>query len=74
MFELAFRASFFDLTGSDMIGGREKNLSVGRNGYLSQKFRLMTNLIKVPGVDRPGGECDDKDLSIFSMRAERLLD
>jgi len=72
-FELAFRASFVDLTDQDVIGGREKNLSVGLNWYLNKRMRLMTNLVKVLDVDRPGSEFDGQDPLIFSLRAQWVL-
>lgn len=72
-FELAFRASYVDLTDQDVIGGKEKNLSIGLNWYLNRRFRIMTNLIKVLDVDRPGSEFDGQDPLIFSLRAQWVL-
>jgi len=72
-FELAFRASYVDLTDKDVIGGEESNLSLGFNWYLNYKLRLMTNVIKVLDVDRPGSEFDGQDPLIFSLRAQWLL-
>ena len=72
-FELAFRASYVDLTDKDVIGGEESNLSLGFNWYLNYKLRLMTNLIKVLDVDRPGSKYDGLDPLIFSMRAQWLI-
>ena len=69
-FELAFRASLVDLTDQDVIGGREKNLSIGLNWYLNQRIRFMANLVKVLDVDRPGSEYDGQDPLIFSLRAQ----
>jgi phosphate-selective porin OprO/OprP len=71
--ELAVRASYVDLTDQDVIGGREKNLSIGLNWYLNDRIRLMTNLIKVLDVDRPGSEYDGQSPLIFSLRAQWVL-
>jgi len=72
-FELAFRASYVDLTDKDVIGGKESNLSLGFNWYLNNKLRLMTNVIKVLDVDRPGSEYDGQDPLIFALRAQWLI-
>lgn len=71
--EVAVRASYVDLTDKDIIGGREKNLSVGLNWYLNNQFRLMTNLVKVFDVDRPGSEYDNLNPLIFSLRVQWVL-
>jgi phosphate-selective porin OprO/OprP len=67
------RASYVDLTDQNVIGGREKNLSIGLNWYLNDRIRLMTNLIKVLDVDRPGSEYDGQSPLIFSLRAQWVL-
>ena len=72
-FELAFRASYADLTDKDIIGGRESNLSFGVNWYLTEKIRLMANMIKVLDVDRPGSEYDGLDPMIYAMRVQWLI-
>ena len=72
-FELAFRASYADLTDKDIIGGRESNLSLGLNWYLNEKLRLMGNIIKVLDVDRPGSEYDGLDPMIYALRAQWLI-
>jgi phosphate-selective porin OprO/OprP len=72
-FELALRASYVDLTDRNVIGGKEKNLSIGLNWYLNQHVRLMANLVKVLDVDRPGSEYDGRDPLIFSLRAQWVL-
>jgi phosphate-selective porin OprO/OprP len=71
--ELAIRASYVDLTDQDVIGGKQKNLSLGLNWYLNQRIRLMTNLVKVLDVDRPGSEYDGQDPLIFSLRVQWVL-
>jgi len=69
-FELAVRASYVDLTDNDIIGGEESNVSVGLNWYLNEQFRVMTNLVKVFDVKRPGSEYDGVDPLIFSLRLQ----
>jgi len=71
--ELAFRASYTDLTDKDIIGGRESNLSLGLNWYLNEKFRLMANVIKVLDVDRPGSVYDGLNPLIFALRTQWLI-
>jgi len=73
-FELAFRASWVDLSDKDVIGGEETNLSLGFNWYLNYNLRLMTNVIKVLDVKRPGSEYDGQNPLIFALRAQWLID
>jgi phosphate-selective porin OprO/OprP len=73
-FELAFRASSIDLTDRDVIGGKEANLSLGLNWYLNDRIRLMSNLIKVLDVERPGSEYDGQDPLILSLRLQWVLE
>jgi len=73
-FELAFRASWVDLSDKDVIGGEETNLSLGFNWYLNYNLRLMTNVIKVLDVKRPGSEYDGQDPLIFALRVQWLID
>jgi len=72
-FELAFRASYTDLTDKEIIGGRESNVSLGLNWYLNEKFRVMANVVKVIDVDRPGSEYDGLDPLIFALRTQWLI-
>lgn len=72
-FEVAFRASYADLTDKDIIGGKESNLSLGINWYLNEKLRLMANVIKVMDVDRPGSIYDGLNPLIFALRAQWLI-
>jgi phosphate-selective porin OprO/OprP len=73
-FELAFRASYVDLSDKDVIGGKESNLSLGFNWYLNYNLRLMINVIKVLDVKRPGSEYDGMNPLIFALRAQWLID
>lgn len=72
-FELAFRASYVDLTDKDIIGGEESNLSLGFNWYLNYKLRLMTNVVKVLDVKRPGSDYDGQSPLIFAIRAQWVM-
>jgi len=71
--ELAFRASYVDLTDGDVIGGEESNLSLGFNWYLNYKLRLMANVVKVLDVKRPGSEYDGQSPLVFALRAQWLM-
>lgn len=72
-FEVAARASYVDLTSRDLIGGKESNISLGFNWYLNEKIRVMSNLTKVLGVDRPGNEFDRQSPLILSVRLQWLI-
>ncbi len=72
-FELAFRASYVDLTDKDVTGGQESNLSLGFNWYLNYKLRLMANVVKVLDVKRPGSEYDGQSPLVFALRAQWLM-
>ena len=69
-FELAARFSYVDLSDQDVIGGQQSNLSLGLNWYLNPGFRVMTNLIKVLDVKRPGSDYDGQNPLIFSLRVQ----
>lgn len=69
-FVLAARISYVDLTDEDIIGGQQSNISMGLNWYLNPSVRLMTNLIKVLDVKRPGSAFDGEDPLIFSLRLQ----
>lgn len=72
--ELAARVSYVDLTDKDITGGTESNISLGLNWYLNAQLRVMTNLIKVLNVDRPGNEFDGEDPWIFGLRLQWVLE
>jgi phosphate-selective porin OprO/OprP len=73
-FELAARASYVDLTDKDITGGTESNISLGLNWYLNSQIRVMTNLIKVLNVDRPGSPYDGVDPLIIALRLQWVLE
>lgn len=69
-FELAARISHVNLSDQDIVGGKETNISLGFNWYANNQFRLMTNLIKVLDVDRPGSSFDGLDPLSLSLRVQ----
>lgn len=71
--EIAARVSYVDLTDKDVIGGEQSNVTLGLNWYLNPSFRVMTNLIKVLDVNRPGSEYDGINPLIFSLRVQWQL-
>ncbi|MBW1771969.1 MAG: hypothetical protein JRJ82_03650, partial [Deltaproteobacteria bacterium] len=67
--ELALRYSHINLNDNRIQGGKERNLTLGLNWYLSRKLRFMFNYIRAEVKDRrttptvPEGDAD-----IFQMR------
>jgi len=72
--ELAARASFVDLSDRDVTGGRETNLTLGINWYLTEKLRLAGNAVKVLSLRRRGSEYDGTDPLIFAVRFQWLIE
>lgn len=66
--EVAARLSEVDLTDGGVTGGRERNLTVALNWYLSANIRLMLDHITVLDVDRPGNAADGDEPSIWGAR------
>jgi len=66
--ELAARLSEVDLSDGGVIGGRERNLTVAINWYLTSNIRLMLNHITVLDLDRPGNVADGDEPSIWGAR------
>ena len=64
------RASQADLTDDDVVGGKEKNITIGLNWHLREYVVIMANYIKVLDVDRPGSAFDNNDMNIFQMRLQ----
>lgn len=54
--EVAARFSTIDLNDQDVVGGTQKNLSLGINWYSKTHWRFMGNLIKVNAKDGPYGD------------------
>jgi len=71
--EVALRASTVDLNDKDVIGGQERNLTLGVNWYLNQRLRVQANLIKVLDVKRPGSQFDGEDPIIVAVRLQWYL-
>ena len=71
--ELAARASYVDLEDRDVNGGRQLNLSLGANWYLSDDLRFSINVVKVVEVNRPGGNYDQENPLILAVRGQWLI-
>lgn len=71
--ELAVRASTVDLNDKDVVGGRQRDLTLGLNWYPDHQFRVQANLIKVLDVDRPGSEFDGAAPWIAALRIQWYL-
>jgi len=54
--ETAARVSYLDLDSGGIHGGREANLTVGLNWYLSQHLRIMVNYVYASVMDQPNLE------------------
>ena len=68
--ELAARISYVDLNDKDIIGGQQKNITLGMNWRPRVNWKIMANLIKVLDVDRPGHMFDKEDPLILSLRLQ----
>lgn len=66
--ELASRLSEVDLSDRDVVGGRERNLTMAINWYLTSNIRLMLNYIRVLELDRSGNAADGDEPSIWGAR------
>jgi len=66
--ELACRHSFLDLNDGDILGGKERDLSIGINWYLYPQIRFMFNYIRANVEDRGYPEVDDGKADIFQAR------
>lgn len=64
--ELAVRYSTINLDDADVLGGDEKNITVGLNWYAPRNVRLMANYIIADSNRR--GVTDDR--RIFALRAQ----
>jgi len=53
--ELAARFSSIDLTSGTVLGGKEKNVTLGVNWYVRQRIRLMANYVFVWADENANG-------------------
>jgi phosphate-selective porin OprO/OprP len=67
---LALRLSQLDLNDGALVGGKERNLTVGLNWHLTPSVKLQANYIKVLEVDRPGRPTDGDEPSAYTVRAQ----
>jgi len=61
--ELAFRYSYLDLNDGPVLGGDERNISVGANYYAGAGIRFMLSLINVDSEQ--DGQSDDPNILLF---------
>jgi len=64
--ELLARYSRLDLDDADVAGGRQHDLTLGANWYLTSHFKLQANYVKVD-ASRRGVK---RDPEIFEVRAQ----
>lgn len=70
-FEAAVRLSGLDLTDDTVIGGEEKNATLGLNWYVNPILRVSANLVKVMEIN--GGPMDANEPTIYQMRLQLAL-
>ncbi|ANX04594.1 OprO/OprP family phosphate-selective porin [Immundisolibacter cernigliae] len=68
--ELALRLSNLDLNDGPLVGGEQRNLTVGLNWHLTPNVKLQANYIKVLDLDRPGNAADGDEPSAYTVRAQ----
>ncbi|MEO5334770.1 MAG: porin, partial [Magnetococcus sp. YQC-5] len=76
--ELALRYSVLDLNdiAAGVLGGEEKNITVGLNWYVNNNFILRGNYIRVNNdqyANKKGKGVGNDDVNIYGMRAEYLF-
>lgn len=68
--EVALRYSAADLTDGSVIGGEQKNATLGVNWYATENIRFSANYVKVLELDRPGSQYHDEELDTVVVRAQ----
>jgi len=68
--ELALRLSNLDLNDGPLVGGEQRNVTVGLNWHLTPNVKLQANYIKVLEVDRPGNAAHGDEPSAYTVRAQ----
>ena len=68
--ELALRYSSVDLNDKSVRGGKERNVTVGLNWYLTRKIRFMGNYIYVNVKDRDEPSVSGGVANIFMVRLQ----
>lgn len=71
--EVAARFSMVDLNDGDVIGGQQRDITLGVNWYPTARFRVQANFIKVLEVSRSGSEFDGQDPLIAALRLQWYL-
>jgi len=66
--ELGIRVSQLDLNDADITGGRQKDLTIGLNWYLTPTVRLMANYVNV--LDVSGGAHANDQPGVFQLRGQ----
>jgi phosphate-selective porin OprO/OprP len=59
-----------DLTDGNIIGGEADVFTIGLNWYLTSNTRLMANYGTVLDFNRNGFAGDEREPSVFQMRAQ----
>lgn len=70
-FELAARISGIDLNDGNIIGGKQRNATLGLNWYLNPIIRISGNVVKVLQLD--GGPLDGDKPTIFQSRLQLVF-
>jgi phosphate-selective porin OprO/OprP len=69
--ELVARTSSLDLTDSDVLGGFERNHSIGVNWYLRDSLRFMVNFVEIDAS--PNRDGVDESPSVIQLRFQANL-